>query len=394
MKKEIFSKAYLISTILLIFSLPFYLNITLYAYTIWIISGLLVLITSKSFVVSRLAAGILIASLLFVLSQFISALMSENQAQGMKQVYLLNSLIFVPIIIIIGAKIIHTNKNLLLKVFIGGYILSTVIQIGFALIQRYFQGSEIGYYGEFSLFQHPTYASLGANAAISILLYLLKGIKSSNRQRIYIVLAIIVLSFGVYMHSSRISLISLFFVYLFWIFSVLFNRKYNLKYRLLLPLAIAIPSIIVVQNERFNANMYEITDFLEKKSDSSGTRVSLWNSAYEIGSNNILFGCGNGDVVPEIYKIYKNPKHLNAHNQFLEVYAGGGLISLIPFTIFLILSFISVIKENKLLGYSLYFLFIITMIVESVLLRSIGVILFSIIFYFFSNLLFQNKKIN
>ncbi len=382
MTEERLSKFYLLSTSLLLFTLPFYLHIGIYAFTLWGISGALFFIRVREFRPSKIELYLLIFSSLFIISQLISSIISENQTQGFKHLSAMLPILFTPIFLIFGKNIISTNKSIFLKSFVGGYILASFIIIGLALFNKFIQHSDKLYYGDISVFQHPTYASMGANGAIAILLYVLTSVKNSTKmQKFGVGFSILILTASVYLLSSRISLISLFFVFLIWIISVIFDRRYKLKFRLLIPILLLIPIFAVLQNERFIKNIFEIKAFFDNSSETS-TRILLWETAYNIGNENIVLGCGNGDVDTEIYSRYNNPKKLNAHNQFLEIYAGSGISGFIPFILLIFLPLLSAMSVKSHLVFSLLLIVIITMFVETILLRFTGAILFSMFTFF------------
>jgi O-antigen ligase len=114
-------------------------------------------------------------------------------------------------------------------------------------------------------------------------------------------------------------------------------------------------------------------------------RIPIWKSAIKTIKHNIVFGVGPGDASKELLKEYKNAGYtemcydnLNAHNQYLEVLLGTGLIGFLIFiTILSYMVYLLILKRNLLFG--VYILIIlIFFLFESVLNRIAGVTFFSL----------------
>ncbi|WMJ75439.1 O-antigen ligase family protein [Cytophagaceae bacterium ABcell3] len=72
---------------------------------------------------------------------------------------------------------------------------------------------------------------------------------------------------------------------------------------------------------------------------SDGNRLLSWKIGIEVGNTNPLIGAGVGDVKNLSFDIYKNrypeieaDNHLIPHNQFIFVYAAGGLLGVLIFS--------------------------------------------------------------
>ena len=107
--------------------------------------------------------------------------------------------------------------------------------------------------------------------------------------------------------------------------------------------------------------------------------------ALSVIKHNFIFGVGVGDTSDELKKEYINAgysemyyENLNAHNQYLGVLLGTGLIGfLIFFSIILFMIYMAVSKRNLLYGLFLLIIMIFFMF-ESILNRIAGVTFFAL----------------
>ena len=106
--------------------------------------------------------------------------------------------------------------------------------------------------------------------------------------------------------------------------------------------------------------------------NSSG-RMNLWISAFDVIKNNILFGVGNSNLIPSVTAVRETEllgiEAGGLHNMFLQLITVNGVIAFIIFVLFIIASYITIVKcydNNKSNFYKNYF--IITSLVTGILL--------------------------
>ncbi|MFD2724784.1 O-antigen ligase family protein [Hyunsoonleella rubra] len=127
-----------------------------------------------------------------------------------------------------------------------------------------------------------------------------------------------------------------------------------------------------------------------KLSADSGIRWKIYKSALSVIAEAPILGVGSGDLQVELNKEYNKNSYdrvfnYNCHNQFLEEWARGGVLSLV-LPLFL---FVLMLKKAKNKDCPISFVFIFStfvfFLVESVLNRQQGItyfIFFSALFYF------------
>ena len=156
--------------------------------------------------------------------------------------------------------------------------------------------------------------------------------------RILWLLSGILLLVSLYFLSSRAGIFSaLLLIPLYLIIQFNKIKKWGVS---VLIVIVAMPVIVFsfLNNDR-------IKYYLPKTNETSivdkfmlDNRIPIWKSAIKIIKHNFVFGVGPGDASEELLKEYKNAGYtemcydnLNAHNQFLEVLLGTGMIGFLIF---------------------------------------------------------------
>ncbi|MCX2764189.1 O-antigen ligase family protein [Aquimarina muelleri] len=124
------------------------------------------------------------------------------------------------------------------------------------------------------------------------------------------------------------------------------------------------------------------------------TRLNNYKSSFDVIWDNLFLGVGLGDELTEIQKVRKDfyiveSKH-NAHNEFIEITLGSGVIGLTMFIFFLVNIYLRAFRNKNHLF--IIFLFLISgfFMIESVLVRHYGILFTSFFLSYF--LLFENKE--
>jgi O-antigen ligase len=393
--------------IIILILIPIYVWFTPPFMILWALLWIIEKIKDKSKfkVENRYQKWLFILFLAFYFWQLIGITYSEDTQTGWNTLFSRLSLLFFPLVLLVPGEKIKNNRILLLKIF----SLSTTIFIIICFLNAFnnsitFNLGSItfnphplkedwmnyfyGYY--FSINQHPSYLAMYVIVSIFISLesYFETSLKMWKRI-VWLVIATFLLT-SIYFLSSRSGLMTIVvFVPFYLLYKNYRSMKLGTGLLILLTLLLLFP--IVLTNERVSISMKEISinSFFQKDE-----RLSIWDSAINLISKNILLGVGIGDVKTELMKEYIErddnsliQNQYNVHNQYLEVLLENGIIGLILFLAILIVMLTSAISERNII----YLLFIVMMIIfflfETVIHRIQGVTFFSL----FSFLLLQYK---
>jgi len=295
-----------------------------------------------------------------------------------------------------------------LKAFIEGSLVAVIINFIHSTIVYYYEKDSASFfYGDSSYFAHVSYYSYYLAFSISALYYLLFN---PNRKYYFkpvlIIWLILIFSFSVIIGSSKAGLISLFFVHLisasYWVIK---HKKYKQG---LITIGFFTLSMFLVFNysssirSRFTEMTTTLTnskDLNDKNLSSTGMRLVAWEQAISLIKSKPMLGYGVGDVAEQLAIKYKEnqyfglaKRHLNAHNQFLQITVGSGIFALLYFIFLLFFPFFVPRK-----AYFLYALFVTITIInfatESMLETQSGVIFFSfMISLFFTQFKKEEKE--
>jgi O-antigen ligase len=128
------------------------------------------------------------------------------------------------------------------------------------------------------------------------------------------------------------------------------------------------------------------------KTESSASRLLVWECSLEIIQENFFFGVGTGDVKTELIKKYNEKQivqaladKLNPHSQFLQTFIAIGFPGFILLIFTLISPAVYAFKKGNLLFLLFTGIFLFHILVESMLERQAGVVfyaLFSVLLFF------------
>lgn len=339
----------------------------------------------KSFQFPKNPLPILLLTSPFTLAVF-GILYTSNIDRGIEVMVKMIPFLILPTAIM-GKRISRETFLRLMELFTVSVFLASLLALSKAV---YFLGLNFGdyfYYQKFSLLleKHTTYFSLFSLISISYCLnsfYLGKSIV----YRVWRVFLVIYFSCILYMLSSRIGLVCLFFIliYFFWVYS---SQRIKKSIRLILSLTMSIVFILVLLfSQNFQRRFEYGTNNIEN-SDLS-LRFKHWVGVINvIQNNNIWIGNGTGDSKQGLFEEYQKvgfdigkEKMYNAHNQFLEftLYYGVMGLALILGLIFYALRLSIMVADH--FSASIILTISLVMLTESILERQSGIILFSICF--------------
>lgn len=212
------------------------------------------------------------------------------------------------------------------------------------------------YGGLSGIYTNPN--SFGIAAAITIIISILviNNLRNKFMKSLYVV-NIIIQAFSLLISGCRSAYFIFIAIFALWILLKISKPIYRI-------LLVAIPSISILSFIIFNSTLL--------LKNSSG-RMNLWISAFDVIKNNILFGVGNSNLIPSVTAVRETEllgiEAGGLHNMFLQLITVNGIIAFIIFVLFIIASYITIVKcydNNKSNFYKNYF--IITSLVTGILL--------------------------
>lgn len=282
------------------------------------------------------------------------------------------------------------------------FVLSTLIISLFTFrhgLEFYFAENRIWAVGELLLMHRP-YLGIYCSVSIVFLFYLLNNSASIFLKAIYFLIILYFVLF-IYLITAKAALISLIFVGYLISNIILFKRGENSKMLFLNTIILLIIILIVLTNENAFVFLIKILkfDFIPYDQydsivvDSFNKRFEIWKC-----NANVLFFDGkwlNGvgfmnieTVLNDCYirngKPFLAEQSLNSHNQYLQIWLGGGIWSFTSFILLLTFMIIKSIKEYNLYLLAFVLLFVVCFFVESMLAAQKGVALFSLFISIFS----------
>lgn len=344
-----------------------------------------------------------ILAILFYGFHLIAELYTENTADPHYELERKLSFLAYPFILlpIHSFRFKKDKGKWLLLAFLGGVLISSMycfIQAGI----KYMATGDVSmmYYVNFSILEHPTYYAMYMITAVLIIVNLLyrewENIKNYHR---YILIAMIPwFILMVMLSNSRAAILAMGLVFLFLMIYMIFKTKRYIIGTVMLVLMIAtgfstkylMPHVF----DRFNMGIGEVLHArsMDDIEHWNGTtlRVQVYYCSLELAEENFWVGVGPGDVSDELmakYKLYKFrhavERGYNAHNQFLQVFIGLGLIGFLIFMAIFIVPFIYAIRQGDFIQMAFIIMLLILFMFESMLQQQAGImfILFTLMFF-------------
>lgn len=318
------------------------------------------------------------------------------------------SLFVFPISFLISNIDFKKSFRPILKSFVEGTIFAVILSLINALTSYYYDSdSSVFFYSDLSYFAHTSYFSLYLNFSIAILYYFWFSPSKQDYIPPYLNFGLsFFLSLIILMLASKTGIITLLLVHLIGIlFWVKKYQKFKQASILFGTLAIFIsiglyssPQVI----DRLITMKESILNYDGTPNSSSTIRIAVWTEALELIKEKPILGHGVGDVSDQLTNRYQEKgfiklakKHLNSHNQYLQILIGSGIIG---FLYFLFLIIYPTIKIEVTVSKLLYFLFLILILVnfmtESMLETQSGIIFFAFFLTLFYSLLGEQKEIS
>jgi len=325
---------------------------------------------------------------------------TDDVHNGILLVFRRLSFIIFPFVLLFPGDIIKKKVRLLLRIFSLGTLFYILFLFGLALVRSvYLTNGAITFnphppeydyanyfFGTYFVFlQHPTYLAMYVVFSMFIAFESFFDNQLKSFFRILWLLSGMLLLVSLYFLSSRAGIFSaLLLIPLYLIIQFKKIKKLGVS---VLIIIVAMPVVIFsfLNNDRIKYYLPEANETSLVEKFMLDNRIPIWKSAIKTIKHNIFFGVSPGDASKELLKEYKNAGYtemcydnLNAHNQYLEVLLGTGLIGFLIFiTILSYMVYILILKRNLLFG--VYILIIlIFFLFESILNRIAGVTFFSL----------------
>ena len=381
--------------LLLLAFISFYDLLMIYILDLWFLSYIVDFILNKRWAdlkLKRRYSIFFFYALIYFIS-LITLFYSENQGRGW--LIILRQLpIFV--ISIIGFVGLNDKYNLekSLKALIIGYLISCCIILIYALFNSVILGynrgnllysSGIFFQEVIGIFKHRAYFGMVGLFSLVSISYLFFKYKLT-RIEIYTFASGILLIVSIILLSETRMAIMTFFCLLILI--PLYEGKSIINSRQRIIIIFILVAILCIVFITFIPKYYHI--LAKELSQTEGLlrnepRILIWKDTWQLIKSHWCFGVGIGDVQEIQNEIFHQHNifqdvdiQYNAHNQFMQTMLEGGILALTA----LILAiggtiYVSIKNQNYLvLFYS--FILIMSFIVETVLHRITGIILFTI----------------
>ncbi len=329
--------------------------------------------------------SILIFSLIIITLLF-GLLYTENFNEGLSQIKDKAPLILLPVVLLTTNSIKRGQEYYYFKLFAISTIVWGVFAIVKALILSYTGMGNYFVYSEFAILlnKHTTYYSLFCVISVNYLIYDLLYIKKTSRIAIFF--SILFLLLVIYMLSSRMAILCLLLIAIFYI-KQYFTKNNQQIFLVTLVLSATLATLFFSSNY---VSRFESIYSKNNKITEVNTRLIHWTSAFEtLDNKSIILGKGTGDGKNNLFKQYKLNKFeagfknkYNAHNQYIEFTLSNGLLGLVSYMAFLFLPLIYAIRMNDFFGILCILILALCSITESILERQSGILITSLIVSF------------
>jgi O-antigen ligase len=352
---------------------------------------------------------------LFYIWHIVSALVSENVAEGFSWVVLRMPLLVFPVIIgLLYIKQALKERLLLLYAMIT--TLTMVVCTIWSVIQTFITRDVTMLYNDNLTWltdKQSVYIALMVNLAVFCLGYLLhiRSAVITNKAIIYIALGVLIIDN--FLLASRISIAMLYTTVFGYAIIHVVQKKKWLTFAgflagvglLLLVLVNYFPKTV----SRFQELVYTDYNFENQAAErhfdmdltrdqwnGANIRLAVWDCALEVAKEHPVLGVQLGDKVPVMMQTYAEKKfdlayntRRNIHNNYLDILVAFGAAGLLLFLVgFLGIPIFKSLQTKDYLGVMIIVAFMMSFIPETYFDRSMG----NMIFSFFVSLIVAYRK--
>lgn len=404
-------------TMVLLFSLPLHLGVasvaTVFLFLNWLVEARFIQKFKNAFNVSK-SKSIAFLLLLFFYALYFIAIPNTSDHQGAMFELEQNLSFFIyPLIVFasVSYQFKKRQQRYLLYSFLSGLVVSSLYCFGQSLV-GYLDTGDLAnfYYGAFSVIIPPTYfALILITAILQISCILIKRWNSLFvKEKVALILLVLFYIVIIALTNSRAGMISLVLLAVIFVsYGIIAYKRYILGLIFIVGFIAGfflIKKIMPQTFERF-AMVKEVLK-AKKLSDIehwNGTtlRLQIYYSSIELIKESPWVGVGPGDTHDVLLENYRKNgfrhavyREYNAHNQYLQVLLGFGLLGFIPFFVLHIIALRVSIKRKDLVFFSFLVLLMFLYFFESLLERQAGVmfVVFGFSFLFLRPYLFNEEN--
>ncbi|MBI3502698.1 MAG: O-antigen ligase family protein [Bacteroidetes bacterium] len=402
------NKILLYVVLLIIFFLPLSEKIIPPLIVIWVLLWLFDG-NVKEKIISLIRSRIFFLLIFFYLLHVIGMIYTENISEGLFDLEVKFSLLLFPILILSDKENFQKNHRIIFFAFVLGNIVAALSCFIFNIYWSLRYNVDYFYYSNFTLFLHPSYASMYAIFSICIIIYFrfykVKSesyknfLQKSFSKKWFSVIFILVLLAYVFNLGSRTGIAAVIIVT-----GTIISYYFILYKRVILFFVFA---TVIFCGTIYTLNKFPrfapVIEFLKTPLDSVNVssrenvvvRYFIIKESLELIRGNFLFGIGTGDIKQELIKKYQEKKNtlaieenLNPHNQFIETFATLGILGEVSLLMMIFIPFYSSTYGKNIFTISFILLIIINFLFESMLNTQAGVVFFA----FFNSLLSNTKN--
>lgn len=336
---------------------------------------------------------ILVINSFYFIAMALSIVQSDNLSESLINLLSISPLIIAPAMFYSIHSRLAINLNIISIYLYISFFISTVLFFLFLIIHNYFQGYitetyflhfperiNIGF-GKYSI--HPLYASISVIISLIFSIPIYEKAKTKST-KLFVLLNVIFLIVIILLlaRKSAILITGL-------IFMVYFFKRGNGKYLACFFIALLIFSGLVYVIEplwlRFSELINTIQYLDQRSIGSTYTRINILNCSFDAIENATFFGYGIGDVKEVLTACFLENKsaYYNTHNQFLGAWLSAGFFGTTSLIVMFFYGFRSALKHGNLIHTFILFLFLSMALVENILERQDGILLFSFFINFF-----------
>lgn len=231
---------------------------------------------------------------------------------------------------------------------------------------------------------HHSYMAVYIIAGLAFLYSECVNSEKLNAKKIALiaVCAICLLLFLLFINSRTGTLSLIILLMMCWL-HLCFVRK---KYRASLIAVVALVAVGSVVFFTLPDNYRRLSTTTEQvaQGDNSDLRIGIFQNAWMVIKDNVVFGVGTGDVIDELTPYYGSREDVSRpHNQYLETWMAIGLPGLITLLLMFLLPMLYAYKRRCYLMVAIIAIFAISNLFESSLERQMGMSLFCVMMIYF-----------
>lgn len=321
---------------------------------------------------------------------------STNIGEGLRDIETKLTLFLFPLLLFsVSFQDYNEEKKKLLKVFIGGSFIASVICLVGSTYVYFTTGENTFAYEDLSafLYSHPGYQALYmAFAMFTLIHYYFFSAEKLFNKKISIALSTFFLLM-VFLFTSRTVVLGTMLLLMVTTLIIASKKFGFLKAFGITGIAavflLGILWLVPASQYRMKVALDSFQSESEEKAKPN-VRIAIWETTLEAARKNPIIGTGTGDVQDVLMNYYQEKKiekaiksNYNSHNQFLQTTLALGIIGLILLLLNFVVPIILGFKRNDYLYLMFLFSFVIFSLTESSLEKQQGVLYYA----FFNSLL-------